>query len=48
MFITLLGLPAAVIAGIYLGRKAMRRVWRLDLPYKDRPVWPTRYGGGAW
>lgn len=27
------GIPLAVIGGTYLGRMAMRRVWRLDLPY---------------
>jgi hypothetical protein len=38
-------LPIAIVLAMYFGRLAMRRVWRLDLPYKDRPTWPTRYGG---
>jgi hypothetical protein len=36
LLMTLVAFPFAVLLGAWLGRKVMRRMWELHLPYEDR------------
>ncbi len=43
--IYLIGVPLALIGGMYLGRLYQRRIWGLDKPYEDRPTGALSLGG---